>query len=71
MEIAAPALEERSSCLMIERIQLMSVIAVVPEETAAAAGAGSERVEVEVGEVARLVLGNLPAECWTKEVEVA
>ena len=56
---------------MIERIQLMSVIAVVPEETAAAAGAGSERVEVEVGEVARLVLGNLPAECWTKEVEVA
>ena len=45
---------------MIERIQLMSVIAVVPE-TAAAAGAGSERVEVEVGEVARLVLGNLPA----------
>lgn len=71
MEIAAPALEERSSCLMIERIQLMSVIAVVPEETAAAAGAGSERVEVEVGEVARLVQGNLPAECWTKEVEVA
>ena len=70
MEIAAPAPEERSSCLMIERIQLMSVIAVVPEETAAA-GAGSERVEVEVGEVARLVLGNLPAECWTKEVEVA
>jgi len=25
----------------------------------------------EVGEVARLVQGNLPAECWTKEVEVA
>ena len=44
---------------MIERIQLMSVTAVVPEEIAAAAGAGSERVEVE--EVAHLVLGNLPA----------
>ena len=45
---------------MIERIQLMSVIAVVPE-TAVAAGAGSERVEVEVEEVAHLVRGNLPA----------
>ena len=56
---------------MIERIQLMSVTAVVPEEIAAAAGAGSERVEVEVEEVAHLVLGNLSAECWTKEEEVA
>jgi hypothetical protein len=53
----------------------MSVIAVVPEKTAAAAaaaaGAGSAPVEVEVEEVAHLVPGNLPAECWTKEVEVA
>lgn len=69
-EIAAPAQEERTPCLMIERIQLMLVIAVAPERSAAA-GAGSELVEVEVEEVVHLVPENLPAECWTMEAEVA
>lgn len=69
MEIAAPAQAERTPCPMTERIQLMLVIAVPPEETAA--GAGSELVEVEVEEVVHLVPENLPAECWTMEAEVA
>jgi hypothetical protein len=46
---------------MIGRILLMWVIAVVPEETAAAAGVGSEPVEAEVEVVVHLVLENLPA----------
>jgi hypothetical protein len=45
---------------MTGRILLMWVIAVVPEETAAAVGVGSGPVEAEV-EVDRLVLENLPA----------
>jgi hypothetical protein len=69
-EIAEPAQAERTPCLMIERIQLMLVIAVAPEETAAA-GADSELVEVAVEEVAHLVPENLPAECSSMEAEVA
>jgi hypothetical protein len=46
---------------MIGRILLMWVIAVVPEETAAAAGVGFEPVEAEVEVVVHLVLENLPA----------
>lgn len=55
---------------MTGRSPLTSAIAVVPEETAAV-GAGSELVEVEVEEVAHLVLGNLLAECLPMNVEVA
>jgi hypothetical protein len=61
METAAPALVGRTPCLlMIGRILLMWVIAVVPEETAAA-GVGFEPVEAEVEVVVHLVLENLPA----------
>jgi hypothetical protein len=56
---------------MFERIRLMSVIAVVAVETAAA-GSGSELVEVEVEEeVAHLVPGNLPAATMETEVELS
>jgi hypothetical protein len=70
-EIAAAAQAERTPCLMIERIQLMLVIAVAPEETAAAVGPGSELVEVEVEEVVHLVLENLMAKCLSMAAEVA
>ena len=61
-ETAAPALVGRTPCLLMTgRILLMWVIAVVPEETAAAAGVGSEPVEAKVEVVDHLVLENLPA----------
>jgi hypothetical protein len=66
MEIAAPALEERTQCLTLGRIRLMLETAVVAAETAAAAG--SELVAEEVEGVRHLALQNLPA---TLEAEVA
>lgn len=66
MEIAAPELEGRTQCLKLGRIQLMLEIAVVPVETAAAAG--SEWVAEEVEGAVHLALQNLPV---TMEVEVA
>jgi hypothetical protein len=67
MEIAAPALEERTQCLTLGRIRLMLETVVVAAETAAAA-AGSELVAEEVEGVLHLALQNLPA---TLEAEVA
>jgi hypothetical protein len=67
MEIAAPALEERTQCLTLGRIRLMLETAVVAAETAAAA-AGSELVAEEVEGVLHLSSQNLPA---TLEAEVA
>jgi hypothetical protein len=68
MEIAAPALEERTQCLTLGRIRLMLETVVVAAETAAAAAGGSELVAEEVEGVLHLALQNLPA---TLEAEVA